>query len=171
MGDRRAQVAERPVRLRGRVHRAPESHSGAFSARAAYLVVRRGHARAIDWNPEPSRRARAFPVYAAIRSLGRERDRRADRALLRHARAFADGIEQLGAEVLNDVVLNQVLFRFTTDEETTRAQAVQASGEAWMGGTTWDGRPAIRISVSNWQTTEADIDRTLAAYAGQRAAR
>ena len=89
-----------------------------------------------------------------------------------HARRFAAGLELLGAEVLNDVVLNQVLFRFATDAETEAAlRAVQDGGEAWMSGTTWDGRAAIRISVSNWQTTDDDVDRTLAAYAGQRAAR
>jgi Acetyltransferase (GNAT) domain len=66
----------------------------------------------------------------------------------------------------------QVLFRFATDDETTAAlRAVQESGEAWMSGTTWNGRSAIRVSVSNWQTTVEDIDRTLAAYAGQLAAR
>jgi glutamate/tyrosine decarboxylase-like PLP-dependent enzyme len=90
----------------------------------------------------------------------------------RHARRFAAGFERLGAEVLNDVELNQVLFRFATDAETNAMlQAVQESGEAWMSGTTWDGRAAIRISVSNWQTTDADVDRTLDAYAGQLRAR
>ena len=81
-------------------------------------------------------------------------------------------VRELGAEVLNDVDLNQVLFRFEDDERTNAVlAAVQRSGEAWMGGTTWDGRAAIRISVSSWQTTEADVERTLAAYAGQLAAR
>jgi hypothetical protein len=66
---------------------------------------------------------------------------------------------------LNDVVINQVLFRFADDETTTAVlRHVQESGEAWMGGTTWDGRAAIRVSVSNWRTTEADVDRTLAAF-------
>ena len=70
-----------------------------------------------------------------------------------------------GCEVLTEVVLNQVLFRFDDDETTTRMlAAVQASGEAWMSGTTWDGRAAIRLSVSNWRTSEADIDRAAAAY-------
>jgi len=74
--------------------------------------------------------------------------------------------------VLNDVELNQVLFRFPNDEQTGRVlRAVQEDGSSWMGGTTWDGRPAIRISVSNWQTSEADVERTLAVYAGQLAAR
>jgi glutamate/tyrosine decarboxylase-like PLP-dependent enzyme len=90
----------------------------------------------------------------------------------RHARRFAAGLEDLGAEVLNDVELNQVLFRFSSDAETNDAMhAVQESGEAWMAGTTWDGRVAIRISVSNWQTSDQDVERTLAAYAGQLAAR
>jgi glutamate/tyrosine decarboxylase-like PLP-dependent enzyme len=71
-----------------------------------------------------------------------------------------------GAEVVNDVVLNQVLFRFEDDETTQAAlESVQASGEAWMGGTTWDGRAAIRISVSNWLTTEEDVERTVGAFA------
>ena len=74
--------------------------------------------------------------------------------------------------MLNDVELNQVLFRFGTDEETDRVlRAVQGTGEAWMGGTTWEGRAAIRISVSSWETTADDVARTLAAYAGQVAAR
>ena len=74
--------------------------------------------------------------------------------------------------MLNDVELNQVLFRFRSDAETQDAlRLVQESGEAWMGGTTWDGRPAIRISVSNWLTSDEDVERTLAAYAGQFAAR
>jgi hypothetical protein len=82
------------------------------------------------------------------------------------------GLRELGAEVLNDVELNQVLVRFATDDETTHVlRGVQAGGEAWMSGTTWDGRAAIRISVSNWQTTDDDVERTLAAYAGQLAAR
>jgi glutamate/tyrosine decarboxylase-like PLP-dependent enzyme len=150
----------------------PESHSGAFSARAAYLVSDGETREEIDWNPEHSRRARGFPVYAAIRSLGRTGITELIERCCSHARRFAAGLRELGAEVLNDVELNQVLFRFDSDGETNAAlNAVQASGEAWMSGTTWNGRAAIRISVSNWQTTEADVERTLAAYAGQLAAR
>jgi glutamate/tyrosine decarboxylase-like PLP-dependent enzyme len=82
-----------------------------------------------------------------------------------HARRAASGLAGLGADIVNDVVLNQVLFRFADDDLTDRVLArVQASGEAWMGGTTWDDRRAIRLSVSNWQTTEADVDRTIAAF-------
>ena len=76
-------------------------------------------------------------------------------------------------EVLNDVVLNQVLVRFGDDDGDGRrcSPAVQAAGEAWMGGTTWQGRRAMRISVSNWATTDDDVDRTLAAFAAAARAR
>jgi glutamate/tyrosine decarboxylase-like PLP-dependent enzyme len=150
----------------------PESHSAAFSARAAYLVYDADKRDQLDWNPEHSRRARGFAVYAAIRELGRSGIAELVERTCRHAQRFAEGFRELGAEVLNDVELNQVLVRFATDAETERILAgVQASGEAWMSGTTWDGRAAIRISVSNWQTSDADVERTLAAYAGQLAAR
>jgi glutamate/tyrosine decarboxylase-like PLP-dependent enzyme len=152
--------------------RRPEAHSGAFSARAAYLAYGAEIRDAMDWNPESSRRARSLPVYAAIRSLGREGIVELVERCCAHARRFAEGLRELGAEVLNDVDLNQVLFRLENDERTNAVlAAVQESGEAWMGGTVWDGRAAIRISVSSWQTTEADVERTLAAYAGQLAAR
>jgi glutamate/tyrosine decarboxylase-like PLP-dependent enzyme len=152
--------------------RHPEAQLGAFSARAAYLVFDLESRDAMDWTPESSRRARGFPVYAAIRSLGREGIAELVERCCEHARRFADGLKELGAEVLNDVELNQVLFRFADDEQTQKLLAhVQSSGEAWMSGTTWNGRAAIRISVSSWQTTTADVDRTLAAYAGQLAAR
>jgi glutamate/tyrosine decarboxylase-like PLP-dependent enzyme len=150
----------------------PESHSGAFSARAAYLVFDAQTRDQIDWNPEHSRRARGFTVYAAIRALGRSGIREIVERSCAHARSFAVGLTDLGAELLNDVDLNQVLFRFATDEDTARIlRAVQEEGSSWMGGTVWEGRQAIRISVSNWQTSDEDVERTLAAYAGQLAAR
>jgi glutamate/tyrosine decarboxylase-like PLP-dependent enzyme len=149
----------------------PESHRDAFASQSVYLIQADRERDAFDWTPESSRRARAFPVYAAIRSLGRSGIVELIERCCSHARRFASGIEQQGAEVLNEVVLNQVLFRFATDEATDAAlAAVQASGEAWMGGTSWAGRRAIRFSVSSWQTTDGDIDRALAAY-GQAAAR
>jgi glutamate/tyrosine decarboxylase-like PLP-dependent enzyme len=150
----------------------PESHSGAFSLRAPYLVFDAQTRDALDWTPESSRRARGFTVYAAIRALGRSGIAEMIERCCAHARRFADGLTDLGAEVLNDVELNQVLFRFATDDVTNAVlKGVQEDGAAWMGGTIWDGRPAIRISVSNWQTSDEDVERTLAAYAGQLAAR
>ena len=143
----------------------PESHSAAFSARAAYLIVDDDKREQVDWNPEHSRRARGFPVYAAIRALGRSGIAAMIERTCAHARTFAARLEVMGAELLNSVELNQVLFRFADDARTEAVLAgVQAGGEAWMSGTVWDGRPAIRISVSNWQTSEDDVERTLAAF-------
>jgi glutamate/tyrosine decarboxylase-like PLP-dependent enzyme len=143
----------------------PDSHSAAFSARAAYLIVDDDKREQLDWNPEHSRRARGFAVYAAIRSLGRTGIVELIERTCAHARTFGARLEVMGAELLNSVELNQVLFRFGDDERTEAVLAgVQASGEAWMSGTVWDGRPAIRISVSNWQTSEDDVERTLAAF-------
>ena len=87
------------------------------------------------------------------------------------ARALSQGLAELpGCEVLNDVVLNQVLLRFEDDAATDSIlAAVQASGEAWTSGTSRDGRKAIRLSVSSWQTSEADVERTIAAFAAARA--
>ena len=141
------------------------AHRAAMGLSAAYLVESE-HRQNYDYTPEASRRARGFAVYAALRSLGRRGladlvDRCCD-----HATRFAAAIEQLpGCELLNDVVINQVLFRFEDDETTLRVlDEVQRSGEAWMGGTTWNGRAAIRVSVSSWRTTDSDIDRTVAAF-------
>jgi glutamate/tyrosine decarboxylase-like PLP-dependent enzyme len=143
----------------------PDSHSAAFSARAAYLVFDADKREQLDWNPEHSRRARGFAVYAAIRSLGRVGIAELVERTCAHARTFAARLEAMGAELLNTVELNQVLFRFPEDAHTEAAlAAVQESGEAWMSGTVWDGRPAIRISVSNWQTSEDDVERTLNAF-------
>lgn len=151
----------------------PEAHRAAMTVRAAYLVQDPDAARdEVDWTPEFSRRARGFAVYAALRSLGRSGVADLVERCCARARQFADAVAALpGGEVLTEVVLNQVLFRFEDDETTARVlMAVQASGEAWMSGTTWDGRAAIRLSVSNWRTSEADIDRAAAAYEAALAA-
>jgi glutamate/tyrosine decarboxylase-like PLP-dependent enzyme len=145
----------------------PAPHRASMTMKASYYEGQGQWTRdAADWTPESSRRARAFTVYAALRSLGRHGIADLVDRCCAHAQRFARAVSQLpGCEVLNDVVINQVLFRFADDETTNVALAhVQASGEAWMGGTTWDGRAAIRLSVSGWRTTEADIDRTVAAF-------
>jgi len=147
----------------------PEHHTAAMEYAAPYLHVSDEAAirDPMGYSPEFSRRARSVPVWAAIRELGRSGVAELVERTCAHARRFAGQVAELrGCEVLNEVVLNQVLFRFADDEETSRVlAAVQAGGEAWMSGTTWDGRAAIRLSVSNWRTTEADIDGTVAAFA------
>jgi glutamate/tyrosine decarboxylase-like PLP-dependent enzyme len=145
----------------------PEPHRRAMSVRAEYLIQSEegGPRDEVDWTPEFSRRARGFAVYAAIRSLGRSGITEMIERCCDHAARFAQEIEATGAEVLNEVVINQVLFRFDSDERTTEIlRRVQESGEAWMSGTVWQDRQAIRLSVSNWQTSDDDIDRTIAAF-------
>jgi glutamate/tyrosine decarboxylase-like PLP-dependent enzyme len=147
----------------------PESHRAAMTVQAAYLIQAGGERQTrdqVDWVPEFSRRARGFAVYAALRSLGRAGVVDLVERCCAQAQRFADGISDLpGATVLNDVVLNQVLFRFEDDERTDAVLAhVQSSGDAWMSGTTWDGRKAIRISVSNWQTGDRETDLALDAF-------
>ena len=143
----------------------PASHRAAMSVHASYLE----HAEAetardpMDWNPEFSRRARGFPVYAAIRTLGRDGIAALVERCCDHATRFAELLgADSGVEILNDVVLNQVLVRFVDDDEATRATiaAVQDDGTCWLSGTVWQGKAAMRISVSNWQTTAGDVERS-----------
>jgi glutamate/tyrosine decarboxylase-like PLP-dependent enzyme len=137
-----------------------------MSATAAYLMQSGAQRDNWDYVLDSSRRARGFVVYAAVRSLGRAGVRDLVDRCCRLARRMADALAaEPGVSVLNEVVLNQVLVRFDDDDERTRAvtAAVQADGTAWMGGTTWQGKAAMRISVSNWSTTDADADRTVEA--------
>ncbi|HLB19069.1 MAG TPA: pyridoxal-dependent decarboxylase, partial [Gaiellaceae bacterium] len=143
----------------------PDAHRAAMTVSASYLIQddTRAVRDQVDWVPEFSRRARGFAVYAALRSLGRSGLAELVERTCDCARRFAQGVGELeGVEVLNDVVLNQVLFRFETDERTDGVlHAVQEAGEVWMSGTTWDGRRAVRVSVSNWQTGDEEIDLAL----------
>jgi glutamate/tyrosine decarboxylase-like PLP-dependent enzyme len=144
-----------------------EAHRRAIGVHAEYLIHGDDAVRdQMDWTPEFSRRARGFPVYAAIRSLGRHGVAELVERTCAHARRFAGELASLpGFELLNEVVLNQVLFRFESDERTDEVlRRVQESGEAWLSGTMWDGRRAIRISVSNWQTSDDDVSRTVEAF-------
>jgi glutamate/tyrosine decarboxylase-like PLP-dependent enzyme len=145
----------------------PTAHREAMRLVAEYIVTDEKATRdAMDWTPEFSRRGRGFAVYAALRSLGRSGVADLVERCCRHARTFGEELARLpGCEILNEIVLNQVLLRFA-DDHTTNAvmRAVQDSGEAWMSGTTWDGRAAIRISVSNWRTSDEDVARTVRAF-------
>ena len=146
-----------------------EAHRAAMTVSASYLIQDDG-GRAVrdqvDWVPEFSRRARGFAVYAALRSLGRNGLRDLVERTCECARQFAEGIVLVpGVELVNEVVLNQVLFRFASDEETDDVlRRVQDAGDVWMSGTTWDGRRAIRVSVSNWKTTEEEIGLALKSF-------
>lgn len=138
----------------------PDVHAAALSYSADYLVGSGGAVPApSDYVLESSRRARGFATWAALRQLGRSGVADLVARTCRLARRFAARLADGGAEIGNHVVLNQVLVRFGTDEHTDRVvDAVQADGTCWLGGTTWRGRRYLRISVSNWSTTDADID-------------
>jgi glutamate/tyrosine decarboxylase-like PLP-dependent enzyme len=130
-------------------------------ASAAYLVE--GEAREPDhYTPELSRRARGIEVWAALLSLGRDGLRDLLDRTCRHARRFAEALRSEGHEVLNDVVLNQVLVSFGPSTRTRRViEEIQQGGVCWCGGTEWQGRTAMRISVSSWATTGDDVERSL----------
>jgi glutamate/tyrosine decarboxylase-like PLP-dependent enzyme len=143
----------------------PDAHRAAMATAAAYLTPGE-HREPIDWNPEMSRRARAVPAWAVLRSLGRSGVAELVDRFCDLATRFADQLSVAdGVDVLNDVVLNQVLVRFGDSDEVTTAtiRAIQEDGTCWCGGTTWQGRAAMRVSVSNWSTTEADVDRSVEA--------
>ena len=142
----------------------PVVHRAAMSIGAAYLVAGdAGRRDALDWVPELSRRARGFPVYAALRFLGRRGVAELVERCCTLARRMAERLGAApGVEILNDVVLNQVLVRFGDADDLTRSviDRVQEDGTCWLAGTTWHGKGAMRVSVINWSTSEADIDRS-----------
>ncbi len=134
----------------------------AMAVTAEYLPTESPHRNPSDYTPELSRRARGVEVWAALRSLGRSGLAELIERTCRHARRFAEGLGAAGFEVLNEVVLNQVLVSFGDAETTNRVIAdIQSEGTCWCGGTVWQGRTAMRISVSSWATTEADVERSL----------
>jgi len=151
------------------------AHRAATAIGAPYLVAAAVAERdGSDWVPELSRRARGFTVYAALRTLGQSGVRALVERCCARARQMARSLRAgEGVTILNDVVLNQVLVRFTPTADGGDADAdaftrdviarVQADGTCWLGGTTWHGVAAMRVSVSNWSTSEDDIARSAAA--------
>ena len=142
---------------------------GAMSSSAAYLVEG-AHREPYQYTPDFSRRGRGVEVWAALRALGKSGVAELVDRSCRHAWRFAAALEEAGFEILADVVLNQVLVGFGDAERTARViAAIQADGTCWCGGTVWHGRPAMRISVSSWATTDDDVERSIDAIV--RAAR
>jgi glutamate/tyrosine decarboxylase-like PLP-dependent enzyme len=135
----------------------------AMAVNAPYLVI--GETREPEhFTPDFSRRARGVEVWAALRSLGRGGLAELIARTCRHAARFAEGLRDAGYAVLNDVVINQVLVSFGDADATRRVvQAIQADGTCWAGTTVWQGKTAMRISVSSWATTDDDVERSLAA--------
>ena len=136
----------------------------AMAITAEYLPTDSPIRNPADFTPELSRRARGVEVWAALRALGREGVADLIERTCRHARRFAEGLSAAGCTILNDVALNQVLVDFGGPEATQQAiAAIQADGTCWCGPTVWQGRAAMRISVSSWATTEEDVERSLGA--------
>ena len=154
-----------------------DAHRRGLTIRDSYFVAEDAARDEIDWNPEWSRRARGFPVYAALRELGRGGVTSLIERSVDHCIDFVDGIGALpGADVVWHPIINQGLVRFlaqfsgaSPEEHDQRTEDVIArinqSGEAMFGGVTWNGRRAMRVSVVNWRTTRADMERTVAAVA------
>lgn len=150
--------------------RHPAAHRAAMSVQASYLEQGTGARDAMDWNPEFSRRARGVSVYATLRALGRSGVAELVERTARLARRFAEQLTASGqAEVLNEVVSNQVLVRWlASDGDTGRVAdavmaAVRAEGTAFFSGTTYRGERLMRVSVSDWATDTGDVDRAVAA--------
>jgi glutamate/tyrosine decarboxylase-like PLP-dependent enzyme len=146
------------------------AHRAAMGVQASYLIhSEREHARdAMDWNPEFSRRARGLGVYATLRSLGRSGVSEVVERACELARLFATELDATGkAEILNDVVFNQVLVRWLAEDGDHDAfndrvmERAQQDGTAFFSGTTWNGMRLMRISVSDWATDEDDIHRSV----------
>ena len=134
----------------------------AMAITADYLITDSDFRNPSDYTPELSRRARGVEVWAALRTLGRHGVADMIERCCRHARRFGDELSSAGYKVLNDVVLNQVLVSFQDDETTLRVvAALQQDGTCWCGSTVWHGVTAMRISVSNWSTTDDDVTASL----------
>jgi glutamate/tyrosine decarboxylase-like PLP-dependent enzyme len=143
--------------------RDPGTLRDAMSIQASYLALGE-HREPSDYNPELSRRARGVELWAGLRSLGRSGMAAIVERTSGLARQFAAGLKAAGYEILNDVVINQVLVSFGDAEKTLRTIArLQAEGTCWCGSTVWQGKTAMRISVSSWATTKEDVERSLAA--------
>jgi glutamate/tyrosine decarboxylase-like PLP-dependent enzyme len=156
----------------------PDAHRASLSIRASYLTHAEDARDQVDWNPEWSRRARGFPAYAALRQLGRNGVAELVERCCGHAHSLTTRIGALpGAEMLWEPTINQGLVRFLDQHRGADAPAeidaahdrrtdeviaaILKTGEAFFGGTTWRGRRAMRISVTNWRTTDADVDRVV----------
>jgi glutamate/tyrosine decarboxylase-like PLP-dependent enzyme len=150
-----------------------EAHRAAMSYSAPYLAREDAAREQMDWTPEWSRRARGFPTYAALRQLGRDGVADLVERCCRHTRALVKRIGKLpGAEVVCEPIINQGLVRFLDPRPGASEQdnadwtdrviaAIVRDGEALFGGTTWHGRRAMRVSVSNWQTSDEDVERAV----------
>ncbi len=145
------------------VRNGPALRSAMAASAAAYLPTTED-GELMEYTPEMSRRARGVDAWAALRYLGRSGVADLVERCCVHARRFSQRLSEAGFRILNDVVLNQVMVSFGSDDLTRRVIAeLQQEGTCWCGGTVWHGTAAMRISVSSWSTTEDDVDRSVEA--------
>ncbi len=138
--------------------------ASAMNSDAAYATADRYAQKNLTL--EFSRRARGVSIWAALRSLGREGVAAMVERNCAQAARVAVGLRDVGFDVVNRVVLNQVLVRAGSDDRTRAVrQAAIDDGRLWFGTTMWRGRPAFRLSLSSWRTTDADIDALIAGLA------
>ena len=141
----------------------PDDLRGAMSMQGAYLD-QTGARIPYQYTPELSRKARGIEIWAALRSLGRKGVAELIERTCRHAKRFAEGLKSAGYQILNDVIINQVLVSFGDAETTNKIiSEIQRDGTCWCGGTVWQGKTAMRISVSSWATTDEDVEKSLEA--------
>jgi glutamate/tyrosine decarboxylase-like PLP-dependent enzyme len=144
--------------------RYPEALRAAMSVTAEYLPAASPERNPSDYTPDFSRRARGVEVWAALKYLGKDGLVEMIEGTCRHARRFANELSSAGYQILNEVVLNQVLVSFGDPQTTNKIiNDIQEDGTCWMGGTIWQGKTAMRISVSSWATTDEDVERSLEA--------
>jgi len=144
--------------------RNPDALRAAMGITAEYLPTETAFRNPDDYTPELSRRGRGIEIWTVLKYLGKNGLAKLVDDTCRHARRFAEGFSEAGYEILNDVVLNQVLVSFGEPEKTNQIIAdIQEDGTCWMGGTEWQGRTAMRISVSSWATNNEDVELSLEA--------
>lgn len=140
----------------------------ALHASGSY-IVRSEHRDGMFYTPEMSRRARSVELWATLKTLGRSGVDALITGLHQRAQQMAEGLGEQSFEILNDVVFNQVLLRCESDKLTEATMhAIQRSGECWVGGAQWQGKPAIRVSICSWMTSVDDINRSVAAFVKAR---
>ena len=148
--------------------RHPQALVAAMENTGAYIAYSE-HRDGMLYTPDMSRRARGLELWATLKALGRRGAAELVEGLCDRAMQAAEQLRAEGFEILNDVVFNQVLVACASSEQTLATlKALQEAGECWCGGTVWQSRTAIRISVCCWATTPADIDRTVAAFVQAR---
>jgi len=143
----------------------PQSMSNALQATGEYIIYSRGQRDPMLYTPEMSKRSRVFELWATMKYLGKKGIDEMVTTFHHRAKELETGLAELGYDILNEVVFNQVLVKLPEEEQTKNAlHYIQQSGDCWLGGTIWNGKAAIRISISSWRTSEQDILKTIAIF-------